>query len=107
MLALTSGGLPLLRVVGPRVMIVEEFGQLLAQAFIPLGLVAENDGPFEQGLLKLLRQIAPKLRGRRAEDEKVTLGVAVRRGALERFAAGASALLVRTGRRSRPPSRAG
>jgi hypothetical protein len=56
-------------------MIVEEFSQLFAQAFIPLALVAEHDGPFEQGLLKLLRQIAPKVRGRGAKDEEVTLGV--------------------------------
>jgi len=50
---------------------------LLAQAFIALTFVAENDGPFEQGLLKLLRQIAPKVRRGRAEDEKVTVGVLV------------------------------
>jgi hypothetical protein len=60
-------------------MIVEEFGQLLAQAFVLLAFVAEHDGPFEQGLLKFLRQIAPKVRGRRAKDETVTLGVPVRR----------------------------
>jgi len=82
--ALTSGGLPLSRVVGPCVMIVEEFGQLLAQAFIPLAFVAEHDGPFEQGLLKLLRQIAPKVRDRRAKDEEVTLGVAVPRDIIRR-----------------------
>jgi hypothetical protein len=58
-------------------MIVQELGQLLAQAFIALAFVAQNDGAFEQGLLKLLRQIAPKVRGRSAEDEKVTLGVLV------------------------------
>ncbi len=65
-------------------MIVEKFGQLLAQAFITLAFVAENDGPFEQGLLKLLRQIAPKVRGCRAEDEKVTLGVLVARDVIGR-----------------------
>ena len=83
---MTSGGLPLLRVVGPGVMIVEEFGQLLAQAFIPLAFVAEHDGLFEQGLLKLLRQIAPKVRGRRAKDEEVTLGVPVPRDVIRRSA---------------------
>jgi hypothetical protein len=36
-------------------MIMEEFGQLLAQAFVLLAFVAEHDGPFEQGLLKFLR----------------------------------------------------
>jgi hypothetical protein len=60
-------------VLRPRVMIVEEFGQLLAQAFVALAFVAENDGPFEQGLLKLLRQVAPKVCGGRSEDEKVTV----------------------------------
>ena len=65
-------------------MIVEEFGELLTQAFIALAFVAENDGPFEQGLLELLRQIAPKVRGRRAKDEEVTLGVAVPRDIIRR-----------------------
>jgi len=58
-------------------MIVEEFGQLLAQAFIALAFVAENDGPFEQGLLQLLRQITPQVRGGCAEDEKVAIRVLV------------------------------
>jgi len=58
-------------------MIVEEFGQLLAQAFIALAFVAESDGPFEQGLLQLLWQSAPKVRGGRAEHKKVTVGVVV------------------------------
>jgi hypothetical protein len=53
--------------------IVEEFGKLLAQAFVALAVVAENDGPLEQGVLKLLRQIAPKVSGCRSEDEKVTV----------------------------------
>jgi len=67
-------------------MVVQEFGQLLAQAFITLAFVAENDRPFEQGLLKLLRQIAPKVRGRRAKDEEVTLGVPVPREVVRRSA---------------------
>jgi hypothetical protein len=58
-------------------MIVQELGQLLAQTFIALAFVPENDSPFEQGLLELLRQMAPQVRGRSAEDEKVTLGVLV------------------------------
>ncbi len=65
-------------------MIVEEFSELLAQAFIALALVAENDSPFEQGLLKLLRQIAPKVRGCGAEDKKVTLGFVVARDVIRR-----------------------
>jgi len=51
-------------------MIVEEFGQLLAQILVALAFVAENDGPFEQGLLKLLRQVAPKVRGGRPRTRK-------------------------------------
>jgi hypothetical protein len=62
---------------GAGVMIVQEFGQLLAQALIALGLVAENDGPFEQGMLQFGRQAAPKVRGRRSEGEKETRGIVV------------------------------
>jgi hypothetical protein len=35
----------------PLVVIVQEFGQLLAQAFIALALMAEQDGAFEQDVL--------------------------------------------------------
>ncbi|HMK70304.1 MAG TPA: hypothetical protein VK442_04955 [Xanthobacteraceae bacterium] len=84
--ALTSGAVSPSSAMGARVVIVEEFGQLLAQAFIPLALMAEHDGPFEQGLLKLLRQIAPKVRDRRAKDEEVTLGVSVPRDVVRRSA---------------------
>ena len=55
-------------------MIVKKFGQLLAQAFVALGLVAENDGAFEQRMLKFLRQIAPEIRGSGSQDEKITRG---------------------------------
>jgi hypothetical protein len=41
--------------VGARVTIVQEFGQLLAQAFIALASMTEQDCPFEQRLLLLLR----------------------------------------------------
>jgi hypothetical protein len=58
-------------------MIVEELGELLAQTFIALAFVAKHHGPFEQGLLQLLRQIAPKIGGRGAKDEKITLRVLI------------------------------
>jgi hypothetical protein len=69
---LAAGDLSVLR---PRVPIVEELGQLLAQAFVALAVVAENDSAFEQGMLQFLRQSTPKLGGSRAENEKVTVGV--------------------------------
>jgi hypothetical protein len=34
---------------------------LLAQAFIPLGLVAQQDSSLEQGLLKLAWKLAPQI----------------------------------------------
>jgi hypothetical protein len=37
-------------------MVVQELGQLLAQAFVALGLVAEHDGPLEQSLLQRVRK---------------------------------------------------
>jgi hypothetical protein len=33
------------------------------QAFIPFGLVAEQDSSLEQGLLKLARKLAPQIEG--------------------------------------------
>jgi hypothetical protein len=42
-----------------RVMIVQKFRQLLAQALIALALMAEHDGVLEQYVLKILRQLAP------------------------------------------------
>src|ERR1051326_7657865 len=58
-------------------MIVQEFGQLLAQALVALGLMAEQHGAFEQDLLQLVRQMAPHVRGRRTEREKIARGVFV------------------------------
>jgi hypothetical protein len=40
-------------------MIVEEFGQLLAQTFVALAFVSENDRAFKERLLKLLRELTP------------------------------------------------
>jgi hypothetical protein len=58
-------------------MIVQELGQLLAQALVALALMAEQNGAFEQCLLQLLRQVTPQLRGRGAEREKITGGIFV------------------------------
>jgi hypothetical protein len=33
-------------------MVVQEFRQLLPQAFVTLAFVTENDGPFKEGLLE-------------------------------------------------------
>jgi hypothetical protein len=56
-------------------MVVQEFGQLLAETFVALALVTEHDGPLEQGMLKLLRQIAPKVGRGRTQNKKVSLRV--------------------------------
>jgi hypothetical protein len=50
------------------VVVVQEFSQLLAQAFVALALVAENDGAFEQRMLQLLGQVAPEIGSRCAKD---------------------------------------
>ena len=42
-------------------MVMEKLRQLLAQAFIPFGLVAEQDSSLEQGLLKLAWKLAPQI----------------------------------------------
>jgi hypothetical protein len=55
-------------------MIVQKFCQLLAQALVAFALVAEDDGPLEQQVLKLLRQIAPEIGCGRAKDEKIAGG---------------------------------
>jgi hypothetical protein len=44
-------------------MVMEKLRQLLAQAFVPFGLVAEQDSSLEQGLLKLARKVAPQIEG--------------------------------------------
>ena len=59
------------------VMVVEKFGQLLAQAFILLALMAEYDGALEQTMLQIWRQPAPKIGGSRAEHEQITRGYIV------------------------------
>jgi len=48
--------------------IVQERGQLLAQAFVRLRAVAQQHGALEDLVLNLLRQIAPQIERRHAED---------------------------------------
>jgi hypothetical protein len=59
------------------VMVVEKFGQLLAQAFILLALMAEYDGALEQNMLQVRWQPAPKIGGSRAKHEQITRGYIV------------------------------
>ena len=47
--------------MGPRMVIVQEFRQLLPQAFVALAFVTENDGPFKEGFLERLGQMAPEV----------------------------------------------
>ena len=39
--------------------VVQEFRQLLSRAFVALAFVTENDGPFKEGFLEGLGQVAP------------------------------------------------
>jgi hypothetical protein len=41
--------------------VVQEFRQLLPQAFVTLAFVTENDGPFKEGFLERLGQMAPEV----------------------------------------------
>src|SRR5580693_8042773 len=45
----------------PFVMVMKKLRQLLAQAFVPLGLVSAHHRLLEQDLLNLLRQLAPQV----------------------------------------------
>jgi hypothetical protein len=58
-------------------MIVQEFRQLLPQAFVTLAAMAEHDGALEQCVLEILRQFAPEIGGRRPENLKITVGAIV------------------------------
>ena len=59
--------------LGPGMVIMEEFRQLLSQALVAFGFVTENNRAFEQGFLQLLGQIAPKIERGCAENEKIAL----------------------------------
>jgi hypothetical protein len=63
-------------------MSVEKLRQLLAQAFIPLGLVAQHDRPLEQGLLEFARKLAPQIEGSQPQNVRKSIGV--RFGSLDR-----------------------
>jgi hypothetical protein len=63
-------------------MIVQKFCQLLAQAFVALAFMTQRYRPLEQRVLHLVRQFAPEIGGRRAEDKKIARGVFVGRGLL-------------------------
>ena len=58
----------------PLMMLMQKFSQLLAQAFVLLALMPKHHGPLEQCVLQLLRQLAPKIRRRGAEDEEIAGG---------------------------------
>jgi len=60
--------------LGPGMMIVEEFCQLLPQALVAFGFVPENNRAFEQGFLQPLGQVAPKVERGGAENEEIALG---------------------------------
>jgi hypothetical protein len=53
-------------------MIVQEFGQLLAQAFVLLALMPEHHGTLEQNVLEILRQLAPEIGGGGAKHKQIT-----------------------------------
>jgi hypothetical protein len=62
-------------------MSVEKLRQLLAQAFIALGPVAQHDRPLEQRLLQLARKLAPHIEGGQPQDVRESIGA--RFGALD------------------------
>lgn len=71
---ITSGALPPRSgMLGSCMMIVEKFGQLFAQTLVALALVAEHDRAFEQQVLKIVRQMAPKLRRGRSKDGMIAV----------------------------------
>jgi hypothetical protein len=56
-------------------MIMEKLRQLLAQAFIPFGLVPQQDSSLEQGLLKLAWKLAPQIEGSQPQDVGKSIGI--------------------------------
>jgi len=59
--------------MGSRMVIVQEFRQLLPQAFIALAFVAKNDRAFKQRFLQLLGQMAPKVECGSSKNEKIAV----------------------------------
>ena len=65
--------------------VVKKLGQLLAQALVALALVTEDDRPFEQRVLNLLRQVSPEFGGGRSKNEEVTGGAVSPGGVIRLF----------------------
>lgn len=59
--------------MGPRMVIVQEFRQLLPQAFVALAFVTENDGPFKEGFLERLGQMAPEVERGGAKNKEIAV----------------------------------
>jgi hypothetical protein len=53
--------------------IVQEFRQLLPQAFVALAFVTENDGPFKEGFLERLGQMAPEVERGGAKNKEIAV----------------------------------
>src|ERR1043165_108332 len=53
--------------------VMQEFGKLLAQAFVALAMVADDDRVLEQLFLNGLWQLCPKVKRRRAEQRSKTV----------------------------------
>jgi hypothetical protein len=60
--------------MGAGMMIVQEFGQLLAQALVLLALMPEQYGALEQDMLEILRQVAPEIGGGGAKHKQIAGG---------------------------------
>ena len=50
---------------------MQEFRQLLPQAFVALAFVTENDGPFKEGFLERLGQMAPEVERGGAKNKEI------------------------------------
>jgi hypothetical protein len=53
--------------------VVQEFRQLLPQAFVTLAFVTENDGPFKEGFLERLGQMAPEVERGGAKNKEIAV----------------------------------
>jgi len=53
-------------------MVVQEFGQLFAQAFVLLALMPEHYGALEQNVLEIRRQAAPQIGSGGAKHKQIT-----------------------------------
>src|SRR5580704_7140364 len=62
----------------PFVVVMKKLRQLLAQAFVPLGLVSPHHRLLEQDLLNLLRQLTPQVQRREAQGRYEAFAALVR-----------------------------